>query len=318
MLDLLILLNMNSSIDAIHIHFNKESLLLLNICLGYLMFGVALELNKRDFLQLLRHPRKAFAGVLSQYLVFPSITFLLIKILHPHPSVALGMILVSACPSGNISNFITHTAKGNTALSVSLTALSTILSPVFTPLIFSILGNLDKGIGDLMRAIHISFYDILTSLFILLLLPLLLGILINYYFPKFTESSKKFFKISSLLIFFLFILGALIKNRDIFSNYIYLVIGIVFIQDLLGFSSGYLLAKLFRLEERDCRSISIETGIHNSGLGLILAFTFFKGLGGMVLILAWWGIWHLIAGISLAYYWNKKSPQNIMHAPMQY
>lgn len=306
-----------NSIDDIHIHFNKESLLLLNICLGYLMFGVALELNKTDFLQLIRHPRKAFVGVLSQYIVFPSLTFLLIKILHPNASVALGMILVAACPSGNISNFITHTAKGNTALSVSLTALSTILSPLFTPLIFSILGNLDQNTGNLMRAIHVSFYDVFTSLFILLLLPLLTGIFINYYFPVFTARSKKFFKISSLLIFFSFIAGALFKNMDIFGSYFYGVVGIVFIQDLLGFSSGYLLAKLFRLEERDCRSISIETGIHNSGLGLILVFSFFKGLGGMVLIVAWWGIWHLIAGISLAYYWNKREPQKaIIHVPV--
>ena len=110
-----------------------------------------------------------------------------------------------------------------------------------------------------------------------------------------------------MFIFLGFIFGALIKNREVFSQYIYLVVGIVFIQDLLGFVSGYFLGRLFHLEERDCRSISIETGIHNSGLGLILIFSFFNGLGGMALITAWWGLWHLIAGSSLAYYWNKKA-----------
>ena len=174
------------------------------------------------------------------------------------------MILIAACPSGNISNFITHAAKGNTALSISLTAFSTVLSPVTTPLIFSVLGRLDNRTQLLLQTIQVSFIDILQSLLLILFLPLLLGLSANYLFPVFAERSKKFFKRTAMFIFLGFIFGALIKNREVFSQYIYLVVGIVFIQDLLGFVSGYFLGKLFHLEERDCRSISIETGIHNS------------------------------------------------------
>jgi BASS family bile acid:Na+ symporter len=298
---------LDTPIDSIQIHFNKESLVVLNICLGYIMFGVALELKKDDFIHLIKFPKAAFAGVLSQYIVFPLLTFLLIIIARPHPSIALGMILIAACPSGNISNFITHTAKGNTALSISLTALSTVLSPLLTPLSFTIFGKMAPGTSQLLQTIHVTFMDVFQSLVVLLLCPLLLGTLVSYFFPAFTERSKKFFKITSLLIFFSFIIGAIAKNTDIFVHYIYLVIGLVFIQDLLGFVSGYFLASSFDLNERDRRSISIETGIHNSGLGLILIFSFFNGLGGMALIAAWWGIWHLIAGMSIAWYWNRKS-----------
>lgn len=298
---------MQNSIDTIQLNFNESSLLLLNACLGYMLFGIALDLRKEDFLQLLKNPRATLVGVLSQYLLFPLFTFMLIKILHPHPSIALGMILIAACPSGNISGFITHTAKGNTALSVSLTALSTLISPITTPLLFAIFGSMDAGTSELLQSIQLSFTDVLSSLFLLLLLPLLSGLAVRYYFPQWAQRSKKLIKTSSMLLFLFFILGALFKNSDIFVKYVYLVIGLVFVQDLIGFLTGYFCGRLFALSERDCRSISIETGIHNSGLGLVLIFSYFKGLGGMALIAAWWGIWHLIAGILLATYWSRKA-----------
>jgi BASS family bile acid:Na+ symporter len=272
-----------------------------------MLFGIALDLRKEDFLQLLRNPKATLVGVLSQYVVFPLFTFVMVKLTHPHPSIALGMILIAACPSGNISGFITHTARGNTALSVSLTALSTIMAPISTPVLFAVFGSMDPATSQLLKTIHISLLDVLQSLFLLLLLPLLFGIVAQYFFPGAIQKSKKFFKTTSIFLFFFFILGALFKNKDVFINYIYLVIGLVFIQDLIGFLGGYFLGRIFNLSERDCRSISIETGIHNSGLGLVLIFTFFKGLGGMALIAAWWGIWHLVAGMLLATYWNKKA-----------
>lgn len=298
--------NMNNIVDGIQIEFSSESLLALNICLGYIMYGIALDLKKEDFALLLRQPKKALVGLLSQYVVFPLLTFLMMKILQPHPSIALGMILVAACPGGNMSNFITHTAHGNTALSVSLTAFSTVLAPVMTPFLFSFYGNLDSETAQLLKTIEISFGDVFQTMLTLLILPLIAGILTSRFFPKFTEQSKRFFKVTSLLLFFSFIALALMKNYTVFIDYIYLVVGIVFIQDLIGFVSGYGLGHIFGLQERDKRALSIESGIHNTGLGLILIFNFFGGMGGMALIAAWWGIWHLIAGIGLAYYWQKR------------
>src|SRR3954462_743089 len=102
-----------NNIDSIQVHFNKESLALLNVCLAYLMFSIAIDLKKEDFLYVLQKPKAVLTGMLSQYILFPAVTLLLIKIFHPHASIALGMAMVAACPSGNISNYITHTAKGN-------------------------------------------------------------------------------------------------------------------------------------------------------------------------------------------------------------
>jgi BASS family bile acid:Na+ symporter len=297
---------MNAPIDSIRIHFSSGSLFWLNICLGYIMFGIALQLKRTDFIHLFKFPKAAMAGVVSQYVVFPAVTLLLIQLLRPHPGFALGMILIACCPSGNISNFITHLAKGNTALSISLTALSTVLSPFLMPLMFALLGNLNSGTAHLMKAIHIPLYDMLTTLAMLLFLPLAAGFCVQYFFPRFALSTKKFFHISSLVLFAGFIAAAVAGNFSNLKTYVYMVAGIVFLQDTLGFFSGYVLARLLALPEPDCRSISIETGIHNSGLGLILIFSFFQGLSAMALIAAWWGIWHLISGIAVASYWNYR------------
>lgn len=295
-----------SEIDNIIVNFS-ENFWLLSFCLGFIMFSIALDLKKEDFTQLLKNPKAALAGALSQYIVFPILTFILVKLIQPHPSIALGMILVSACPGGTISNFITHTAKGNVALSVSLTAFSTIIAPLTTPLLFSFYASLDTNTAHLMKDIRIDFFEMLKNVSILLLVPMLIGIAFNYKFPAFTNKIKKHVKRVALLIFIAFLFFAIKANFQIFLKHIHYVLFIVFIQDIIGFFSGFYIGKLMRLPYEDCKAISIETGIHNAGLGLILIFTFFGGLGGMALITAWWGIWHIFAGMALAYYWKNKT-----------
>jgi BASS family bile acid:Na+ symporter len=113
-----------------------------------------------------------------------------------------------------------------------------------------------------------------------------------------------------LLIFILFLVFAIKANISVFIKHIHLVLFIVFIQDIIGFASGFAIGKIFKLKFEDCKAISIETGIHNVGLGLVLIFTFFGGMGGMALIAAWWGIWHLFAGMLLANYWRSQSGIN--------
>jgi BASS family bile acid:Na+ symporter len=295
-----------SDIDNIKVNFS-ENFWVLGFCLGFLMFSVALDLKKDDFKQLLKNPKASIAGVFSQYIVFPFLSFLLVKIIQPHSSIALGMILVAACPGGNMSNFFTHTAKGNVALSISLTGLSTILAPIATPIIFSFYASLDEGTRLLMKDIELDFLEMLKNVSILLLLPLIIGIFLNHNFPNFVNKSKKTIKRIALLIFILFLVFAIKANISVFIKHIHLVLFIVFIQDIVGFASGFVIGKIFKLKFEDCKAISIETGIHNVGLGLVLIFTFFGGMGGMALIAAWWGIWHLFAGMLLANYWRSKA-----------
>jgi len=298
-----------NDIDNIQVNFS-ENLWVLNFCLSFIMFGVALDLKKEDFIKLIQDPKTALAGIFSQYLLFPFIAFLFIKIMQPHPSIALGLLLVVVCPSGNISNFLTHTANGNIALAVSLTGISTVLAPVTAPFLFTFYANLDTGMSSVLQSFHIGFLEMLQSVSVLLLLPILLAMFLNYKFPAFILKIKKSVKILSLLIFIAFLVFAFKANFEIFKQYVHLVLLVVFILDLMGFVAGFYSGKLFGLNYADCKTLSIETGIHNAGLGLVLVFSFFGGLGGMALVAAWWGIWHLIAGMILANYWKRKAATN--------
>lgn len=296
------------NIDAIRLNFDEDSLFLLNLCLAIIMFGIALEIKVSDFKNLLQKPGPAIIGLLSQFVVLPLLTFLLILALKPHPSIALGMILVAACPGGNISNFMSHLANANAALSVGLTSVSTFLSLLMTPLNFKLYGSLYEPTAELLTSIELDFWSVTKVVVLIIFLPLVTGLIVQFKLATIAKKVAPFFRYSSILIFIAFVVIAFSKNLNLFVNYIHLVIGLVFLHNLLALLTGYSVASLAALAHRDRRTLAIETGIQNSGLGLVLIFTFFEGLGGMAMVAAWWGIWHIISGLSLAAYWSRRAP----------
>jgi BASS family bile acid:Na+ symporter len=296
-------------IDQVHLSFNPQTLTVLNAVLGLVMFGVALELRVEDFKTALRTPKALALGLFGHHVLFPAMTYVLIWILRPEPSIALGMILVSSCPAGHISNFMVHLSKGNTALSVSVSALSTAVALFMTPLNFAFWGNLHPITSGLMKQVAMSPWEMLEVIVMLLGVPLLLGMWVARRYPTFAQRIQKPMKILSLLILVAFIVGALAANFQHFMTYIQMVVGVVFIHNLMALVTGYGLSSALGLAERDRRAITFEMGIQNSGLGLILIFNFFNGLGGMAIVTAWWGIWHIVAGLSLATYWKNHPPR---------
>lgn len=297
-----------TDIDLVRLNFNPQTLLLLNFVLGLVMFGVSLELKPEDFKEALRTPRALVIGLLGHHLVFPAFTFLLVLLLEPRPSIALGMILVSSCPAGNISNFLTHFAKGNTALSVSISTLSTLTAIVMTPVNIAFWGGLYGPAQPLLRTVAVNPLEMFLHVLLLLGLPLAAGLFVTRRWPRFSARAQKPMKYFSLGFFLLFVLAALAANWQYFMLYVGMVVGIVFVHNASALLTGYWLAWGARLPERDRRAVAIECGIQNSGLGLILIFNFFDGLGGMAVITAWWGIWHIVAGLSLATFWSKRAP----------
>ena len=293
-------------LDNIHINFSSQALWVMNFALALVMFGIALEISINDFKRLLQNPKPIFTGIFSQFLLLPAVTFLLVWLIEPIPSIALGMFMVAACPGGNISNFITHLAKGNSALSVSLTAIATLFAVFMTPLNLHFWGSMYGPSAIILKDIAISPLEMVKLVSILLAFPLVLGMWVNHAKPIMAKKMAKVLKLGSLLFFISLIFLALYNNREIFMDYIFYVIWIVIIHNLVAFTTGFSLAKLLGLSQRDVRSITIETGIQNSGLGLLLIFTFFDGLGGMALLAAFWGIWHLVSGLILSGYWGYK------------
>lgn len=301
-------------LDEIHLNFNEAGLLVLNITLAFIMFGVALSLKVENFKEVVFSPKSAVVGVFSQFVLMPAMTFLLILVIKPSTSVAMGMILVAACPGGNISNFITSLAKGNVELSVSLTGIADLSAVVMTPFNFALWASLYSATSGMVTPISIDLFEMFKTMIVLLAIPITVGMLFAYKFPKITKVIIKPIKILSILIFLGYIVGALALNFDYFIEYIYLVVFIVFIHNALAFATGFAMAKLFRLSERNTRTITIETGIQNSGLGLVLIFNpnLFNGLGGMAFIAAWWGVWHIVSGLAIGFFWGGKPVESMI------
>lgn len=307
------LLKISSSevLDTLKINFNNEELWAVNIILAVIMFGVALGIKIEDFKRLFSHPKIVIIGILSQFLLFPFITFLLVNLINPYPSIALGMIMVAACPGGNISNFATHLAGGNTALSVSLTAFATLVAIIMTPLNLAFWGGLYEPTANILRSVALDPLVLVRLVSLILGVPLILGMLIRNYKPKIADKLSKVLRPLSILILLLFIAGAFYENWAIFIEYVHYVFIVVLALNFVGYFSGFYFSKLMGLSFKDQKTLAIETGIQNSGLGLLLCFAFFEGLGGMALCLAFWSVWDIASGLGLAYFWSKKTTKVI-------
>ena len=296
----------NPHIDDIKIHFDTESLWVLNIAIGVIMFGVALGITVDDFKRLFKNPKIVFVGVLSQFFLLPFFTFLLVLILKPHPSFALGLMLIAACPGGDVSNFYSKMANGNAALSISLTALATVLSIFLTPFNLQFWGSLYEPTNTILKTIELNPIELFKLVSLILGIPLLTGMLVNHFHPNMAKQIEKILKPFSMFVFIILILIAFSNNLDIFSKHIHHVLFLVIFHNIAAFFLGYSTALFFKLEDKDKKTITIETGIQNGGLGLLLIFGFFEGLGGMALLAAFWSVWDILSGMILATYWGRK------------
>ena len=287
-------------IDEVMLNFSPTSLQVLNGVLAIVMFAIAIDITPADFRKLLRAPKALVAGLFSQFVILPAVTFAMIVATNPHPSIALGLILVAACPGGNISNFITHRAGGNAALSVSMTAFATVGAIILTPFNIAFWGSLYAPTREILRSTSIDPVSVAITVGIMLALPLYLGVMLNVKRPDITRRLRAPLRFLSMGIFVAFVLLALSANWDLFLQFAGAVAALVLLHNALALGAGYATASVAGLSSYDRRAVMIETGIQNSGLGLVLIFGFFGGLGGMAVVAAFWGIWHAISGIVLA------------------
>ena len=299
-------------IDHIQVNFNETSLLIMNIVIGFIMFGVALDLRVEDFKSTLKTPKPALIGLACQFFLLPAFTYLLVLIVQPRPSIALGLFLIAACPGGNLSNFLTHFAKGNTPLSISMSAISTVIAIIMTPLNTVLWASFYGPTKEIINSFSISAMDMFSSIFLMLGLPLVAGMFIRSRMPRFATRFNQLMMKLSIVIFIAFVVVMVANNFNVFIEHVGAVVIIVILQNATALSIGYFASRLFKVSERDRRAISIEVGIQNSGLGLVLIFTFFGGLGGMALVAAFWGIWHIVSGLTVATFWSRRAPDEVV------
>lgn len=309
-----------SSLDAVNLNLGDGTGAIMSVVLALIMFGIALEIKPEALRNIFVKPKSIVTGILLQWIGLPLVTFLLIISLSKFltPMVCLGMILVASCPGGNISNFMSSFARGNIELSVSMTAVSTVFAPLVTPFNFWFWGNQylyfigKTGIITIPHLV-IPFWNIFTTVFIILGIPIVLGVLCSHYLPAFTEKVKKPFSIFSIVVFAVMVIGMFVPNWQLFVKYIIFIFILVFIHNACAFGTGFAGASIMKLPFRDRRSITIEVGIQNSGLGLTLLLNTMifppeiwnnpaTGVmyGGMLFVTCWWGIWHIISGLGIA------------------
>ena len=303
-----------NTIDSIQVTLNAGGMNTINIILAFVMYGVALGINPHIFVEVFKKPKSVLLGILCQLVLLPALTCGLAILLTGwiSPMMGLGMSLVAACPGGNISNFMSSLAKGNVELSVSLTAISTALAVLLTPFNFWLWGSIylhSAAVSAEIPTLVIPLWDVFKTIFILLGIPLGLGILTSRYLPKVAAVLKKPLQWLSIVIFVGMVVLSFGSNLDAFMKCVKYIFIVVLIHNLLALSIGFWVATIGKVPFRDRRTLTIETGIQNSGLGLALMlgtslFAGFPPHGGMLVITAWWGIWHIISGLTIATIFN--------------
>ncbi|KRW61959.1 bile acid:sodium symporter family protein [Pseudomonas sp. TTU2014-080ASC] len=293
---------------AVNLEFSPSAMIGLNAIIALMMFGVSLELRMDDFKRILLAPKAPLIGMLVQFVLLPASTCLLTILLPIDPALAMGMILVATCPSGTFSNIMTWMARGNVAVSASVTAVSSVTAGIFTPLNFALYAGLNPQTRALLTEISVDPISLLLMVLLVLVLPMALGMFIGRIRPLLAQKLERPLRHFSLLVLIAFVGGAFIKNYEQFLEHFHLFFWLVVLLNTMALALGYICARLWRLPAADVRAVTLETGIHNSALGMALIFTFFPQAGGMLLIAAFWGCWQLLAGLVLALYWSRSAP----------
>jgi len=287
------------------------------------MFGVALDIRPKEFKNVVEKPKALIGGLLAQMFLLPAVTFFIIILFYKvlTPSIAMGMILVAACPGGNISNFLCNYAKGKIELSITMTSITTLAAIVTTPFNFAFWGKmyecyLAKHTTQLLHPITIDPFQMFHTVFIILGIPLIIGMFCAHYFRNFSNKIAPWFQKGSILMFVMMIAIAFSNNLDVFIKYIFYIFIIVLAHNGCALFTGYTTGTIFGVTKKERRAMTIEVGIQNSGLGLALLlnpriFPQDAPIGGMLLIIAWWGIWHIVSGLAIGTYWHRRPTKEI-------
>ena len=279
--------------------------IVLSLVLATMVFSVALELQLDDFLRVARSPKAVVVGLVPQFILLPVATWAATLVLDLPPNVEAAMILVAACPGGSLSNVVTHFGRGNTALSVSISAVASLIALFATPFNFSWMVATNPATAGWLQTLNIDPSDIWISLFALLALPLALGLTLTRRLPDFSARIRKPLGNFSLIALLAFIVLGLIKERQLLTMGLLPTLGLVVAHNAIGLLMGWLTSGVMGLSSADRRAVTIEGGMQNAGLALGIIAVQFNADLGMVIIASLWGIWHIVSGMSLALLWRR-------------
>ncbi|MGI9282032.1 MAG: bile acid:sodium symporter family protein [Endozoicomonas sp.] len=293
--------------EPLDINFDSSALYVMNAMMACVIFGVALTLKVDDFKRVVRQPRAPITGLVAQFLLFPAITTLIIWLFSIPPDLGLGMILLSSCPGGSVSNILTYLSRGNVAVSVSMTAVSSVGAIVMTPFNFAFYASLNPSTRAILQDIMIDPVSLLALFVLILGIPLALGMFIGTNYPRLAQKSEKPIRVTSMVIMLGFVIVACANNLESMLKYIGIVAVTVIGLNTLALLLGYGAGRLAGLPEADRRAVTMEVGIQNSALGFSILFTFYPEMTAMIQVVGLWGVWHLVSGMALTWFWARRS-----------
>lgn len=266
--------------------------------LGIIMLGMGMTMTVDDFKGVLQSPKAVFIGVVAQFVVMPGLAYLLCKMMNLPSEIAIGVILVGCCPGGTASNVITYMAKGNTALSVACTSVSTLLAPLLTPAIFYLLAS---------QWIEINASSMFISILQVVLFPIILGLIIRAVLKSKVESYIQVMPLISVIAIVAIVAAIIGGSKAQILESGLLILGVVALHNGLGYLVGFWASRLFKLPYADCKAVAVEVGMQNSGLGVALAAVHFAASPLTAVPSAIFSLWHNISGPALATYWASKA-----------
>lgn len=264
--------------------------------LGCVMFGMGLTLDLRDFEKVFRSPKNIIVGCLCQFLIMPMLAVALVRLFSLPAELAVGVILVGCCPGGTSSNVITYLSKGDVALSVGMTGVSTLIAPLMTPFLVKLLAG---------ALIPVDFWGMFLSIVEVILMPIALGLLIKRFLPKIAASTVSFLPAFSTTVITLIVIAVVSANSPKLHSCGMLVIIVVMIHNICGYALGFGVGKLLRLSPAECTAISVEVGMQNSGLACSLAATHFAAMALAGVPGAIFSVWHNISGALISRLYSK-------------
>jgi BASS family bile acid:Na+ symporter len=303
-----------TDIDDLQLHLSDGFQLAVKGIVALFLFGIALNTRISDFGDVARRPWVIAAGLVAQYAVMPALTLLLTLALDVRGSVAIGMILVVCCPAGNLSNLLTHRSRGDVALSVSLTWISTIAAVVVTPVALAFWCGLNPAAGHLLRNVHIGPWAMVGEAVLMIGLPFALGLLVVWLRPSVAERAHRYVEPAALTFLLLIVVAGLAGQFKTFVAYVGLVALAIVLQNALSLVVGYSTGRLTRLPDSGVRAMTFELGVRNTGLALVLALGFFSDVGGVAFVAAMWGLWDVITGLLLSTWWRGRPPADLLSA----
>lgn len=270
------------------------------------LFGIALDTKIDDFRSVARRPWIIGLGLVAQFAIVPALTVLLTIALGVRGSVAIGMILVVCCPAGTLSNVLTYRARGDVALSISLTVASTMAAVVITPIAIAFWCALNPTAASLLREVSLDPWEMLGEAVVLIGIPFALGLWIVWLKPSVSAVARKFVEPAALGLLIVMVAGGLGGQFKIFMTYIGVVAVAVILQNALSMLVGYATGRAIRLSEPGVRAMTMELGLRNTSLAFVLALGFFSDLGGVAFVAGMWALWDIVAGLVVSTWWRRR------------